>query len=223
MFNLTYFQTRFPILTDPGLQSVQNNLGLLGVEVSHVGETLLAPTPVAEVGTVSVAGVSPSLGTFFQPGWLAASSPSFSPFSQTGLLATSYPWSSTSNPGKTKSVWEKLVPRAPLPVSTAARPLSASVAASSCTPAASINFPVPALASGISTSSPVDGLTSSSSVVELVADLVEDVPTPAAEVQEATLVDATDQDEEMLEPFPRYGPLGQKGESLSLSQLRARL
>ena len=43
--------------------------------------------------------------------------------------------------------------------------------------------------------------------------------TPAAEVQEPTLGDAT---EEMLEPFQKDGPLGLKRESLSLSQLRAR-
>ena len=167
MFNLTYFQTSFPILTDPGLQAVQNNLGLLGVEVSHVGETLLAPAPAAVFGTVSVAGVSPSLGPFFQPGWLAAFPPFFS---QVGLLAASSPWSSTSTPGKTKFVWEKLVPRASLPVSTAACPFSALVAASPGTSTASINFPVLGLAPGLSTSRPVDGLTSPLSVVELVAD-----------------------------------------------------
>ena len=33
---------------------------------------------------------------------------------------------------------------------------------------------------------------------------------------------ATNQGEELMEPFPRDGPLGQKGESLSLSQLCAR-
>ena len=59
--------------------------------------------------------------------------------------------------------------------------------------------------------------------MELVADFVGGVTTPAAEVTEATLGDATDQDEEMLEPLHWDGPLGQKGESLSLSQLRVSL
>ena len=112
------------------------------------------------------------------------------------------------------------MPRAPLPVSSAACPFSALVAASSGISAASINFPVSGLASGLSTSSPVGELASSSSVVELVADLGGGVTTPAAGVPEGPLVVATDQDEEMLEPFPRDGPLGQKGESLSLTQLR---
>ena len=76
------FQTRFPILTDPGMQAVQNNLELLGVEVPSVGRTLAAPTPVDEVGSNSDAGVSPSLGASFHPGLMAASSPSLSPFSQ---------------------------------------------------------------------------------------------------------------------------------------------
>ena len=76
MFNLTYFQTRFPILTDPGMQAVQNKLELLGVEVPSVGRTLAAPTPVDEVGSNSDAGVSPSLGASFHPGLMAASSPS---------------------------------------------------------------------------------------------------------------------------------------------------
>ena len=80
---------------------MQNNLELLGVEVSHVGETLLAPTPVAEFGPGYVAGVSLSMGPFFQPRWLAVPSPSFS---QVGLLAASSPWISTSTPWNTKSI-----------------------------------------------------------------------------------------------------------------------
>ena len=64
--------------------------GILPDVPQLLDQTLPAPTPVAEVGTVSVAEVSPSLGT----------SPSFSPFSQTGFLATSSPWSSKSTPGR---------------------------------------------------------------------------------------------------------------------------
>ena len=67
---------RYPIPTDPGLQAVSNNLGLFGVQVPHVGGTLMAPSPVPELGPV--VEVSPLAEPFFQPGWLAAPSTSFS-------------------------------------------------------------------------------------------------------------------------------------------------
>ena len=108
---------RFPILKDPGLQAVSNNLGLLGVQVPQVGGNLVTPSPSA-LG--SVVGMSPLGGPFSQPFFLTT--PSLS-FSQVGLVPA--PWSSTSTPGKVTSVWDKVVHKAPLTISTVARPLSA--------------------------------------------------------------------------------------------------
>ena len=51
--------------------------------------------------------------------------------------------------------------------------------------------------SGLSTSGPVDGLFSSFSVVELLADIAGDVTIPAAAVPEAPLGADIDQDEEL--------------------------
>ena len=98
-------------------------------------------TPDTALGPV--VGMSPLGGPFFQPGWMAAPTTSFS---QVGLLEA--PWSSTSTPGKVTSVWDKIVSKAPLPVCTMARPLSALRA----TPAVSIYSPVPALAASFSPS-----------------------------------------------------------------------
>ena len=99
----------------------------------------------------------PGLGGLPPTALGTVSSPSFS---QVGLLtAASSPWSSTSIPGTTKPSWENLVPNALVIV----------------------------LSSGLSTSSPVDGLFSSSSVVELLADLAGYVTIPAAAAPEAPL------------------------------------
>ena len=48
MFNLTYFQTKFPILTDPGALAVRNHLVMLGLPVP--GSTVLPPVaPIVQV------------------------------------------------------------------------------------------------------------------------------------------------------------------------------
>ena len=136
MFNLSYFQMRYPILADPGLQAVSNNLGLLGVQVPQVGGTLVTPSPSA-LGPV--VGMSLLGGPFFQPGWMNTPTTSFS---QVGLFPA--PWSSISTPGKVSSVWDKIVPKAPLPVYTTARPLLVLRTPS----AVSVCPAVPALAAG---------------------------------------------------------------------------
>ena len=38
MFNLTYFQTKFPIISDPGVMAVRNHLVMLGMPVPGSGE-----------------------------------------------------------------------------------------------------------------------------------------------------------------------------------------
>ena len=87
------------------------------------------------------------------------------------------------------------------------------MAASMCTPSVSIYSTVPALAVRISTSS---------AVVDPVPAFVGSITAPATEVPAATLGGATNQVEELLEPFQKDGPLGKKGESVSVAQLRAR-
>ena len=48
MFNLTYFQTKFPILTDPGALAVRNHLVMLGLPVP--GSTVIPPVaPIVQV------------------------------------------------------------------------------------------------------------------------------------------------------------------------------
>ena len=64
--------------------------------------------------------------------------------------------------------------------------------------------------------------TPSSSLAELKAGIPGD-PTPAVVEGPVNLLGVIPgQGEELMEPFHRDGPLGQKGESLSLSQLCAR-
>ena len=38
MFNLTYFQTKFPLISDPGVMAVRNHLVMLGMSVPGSGE-----------------------------------------------------------------------------------------------------------------------------------------------------------------------------------------
>ena len=120
-------------MADLGLQTVSNNLGLLGVQVPQLGGNLVTPSP-SSLG--SVVGMSPLGGPFFRPGWLTTPSP---PFSLVGLIPA--PWSSTSTPGKVTSVLDKIVPKAPLAISTVARPLTAL----RTTPTVSVCPAVPAL------------------------------------------------------------------------------
>ena len=123
------------------------------------------------------------------------------------------PWSSTSTPGKVSSVWDKIVPKAPLPVYTTARPLLVLRTPS----AVSVCPAVPALAAGLSPSITVVGVTASNAV-----EAVGRVPAQDPVVPAATLGVPLNQVKELLDPFQKDGPLGKKGESLSVVQLRAR-
>ena len=75
------FQTRFPILANPGVLAMENKLQLFGVGVPHFGGDLAAPVPaVAEMRGISVdafAGTSsPSLQSFWTAPSLVAPSSS---------------------------------------------------------------------------------------------------------------------------------------------------
>ena len=157
----------------------------------------MTPSPSA-LG--SVVGMFPLGGPFFQPGWLTTPSPSFS---QVGLVPA--PWSSTSTPGKVTSVWDKIIPKAPLAISTVARPLSAL----RTTPAVSVCPAVPALVAATSHSISVLGVTAPTAV---------DVA-PAYVARVPPVVPAAALGEELLEPFQKDCPLGKKVESLTLASL----
>ena len=56
MFNLTYFQTKFPIISDPGVLAIPNHLVMLGMPVPGSGLTS-AWDQVAQHGVQNVLGV----------------------------------------------------------------------------------------------------------------------------------------------------------------------
>ena len=68
----------------------------------------------------------------------------------------------------------------------------------------------------------VVGPATSSSVAVVVAGLPGDPTPPVVEGPVDLLGVVPGQGKELMDPFPQDGPLGQKGESLSLSQLRSR-
>jgi hypothetical protein len=54
MFNLTYFQEKFPLISDPGVMAVRNHLVMLGMPVPGSGEL---PPVAPNVQVVHVAEV----------------------------------------------------------------------------------------------------------------------------------------------------------------------
>ena len=107
------------------------------------------------------------------------------------------------------TVWEKLVCRGPQAVSTSEKPMSALTS----------SFPVSTSLMRASTvtsfsTSPPSGVSSSSSLAK--------TSVAAVEHAEVLLHQVPGEGGELMDPFPRDGPLGQKGESLSLVELRSR-
>ena len=227
MFNLTYFQTKFPIISDPGVMAVRNHLAMLGMPVPGSGEVLPVTQNVQVVHVPEVPSASLQLGLHVAQhgvqnvlgvnhGGLQEVVHALPTVHGVGGLATvqvqvqdfakPFPRQEPLNLQHGPSVWNRLFVSKPQTFINSSPVLESSPWLARATPSA---WPTKS------------SLTPSTTLVSPEVLPSTSLPSPVAvSSRESVLVLGSTSLQ--LPPFSRTGPLGVDGESVSLEELKSR-